>query len=110
MRREYEALSKLVGRNFAVLDDGISVYLTPDGEIRDVDGKILMAADAGRAKLFEKNLKSGEGGGVSREEFDRLSEEIAVSDLPLIFYGDAIPQAKDVEVKMLLTFAASPAT
>lgn len=77
MRREYEALSKLVGRNFAVLDDGISVYLTPDGEIRDVDGKILMAADAGRAKLFEKNLKSGEGGGVSREEFDRLSEEIS---------------------------------
>jgi hypothetical protein len=78
MRREYEALSKLVGRNFAVLNDGISVYLTPEGEIRDVDGKILMAADAGRAKLFEKNLKSGEGGGVSREEFDKLSEEMAI--------------------------------
>lgn len=80
MRRDYEALSKLIGRNFAVLNDGISVYLTPEGEIRDVDGKILMAADAGRAKLFEKNLKSGEGGGVSREEFDRLSEEISCDE------------------------------
>lgn len=61
MKREYEALSRLVGRNFAVLDDGNSVYLTPTGAVRDQDGKELMPAYPGRARLYERNLKQGGG-------------------------------------------------
>lgn len=69
MRREYEALSKLVGKNFAVLDDGMGVYLTPKGEVRDIDGRLLLPGTEGRAALFEKNLEGGndasDSGGVS---------------------------------------------
>lgn len=61
MKREYEALSRLVGRNFAVLDDGNSVYLTPKGAVRDQDGKELLPAFPGRAHLYERNLKQGGG-------------------------------------------------
>lgn len=66
MKREYEALSRLVGRNFAVLDDGNSVYLTPTGAVRDQDGKELLPAYPGRARLYERNLK--QGGGASLPE------------------------------------------
>lgn len=62
MRREYEALSKLVGKNFAVLEDGMGVYLTPKGEVRDIDGRLLLPELEGRARLFERNLA---GGGTS---------------------------------------------
>lgn len=65
MSREYEALSKLIGRNFAVLDDGTSVHLTPDGEIRDVNDKLIMGADEGRARLYEKNMSGGGTPGIS---------------------------------------------
>lgn len=57
MRREYEALSKLVGTNHAVLDDGTAVHLTPNGEIRDADNKILLPAFEGRADLYRRNDK-----------------------------------------------------
>lgn len=49
------------------------------------------------------------GSGVdteARKQIAALSEEIAESDLPLIFYGDAIPQVKDVEVKMPFDFCS----
>ena len=64
MKREYEALSRLVGRNFAVLDDGNSVYRTPKGAVRDQDGKELLPAFPGRARLYERNLKQGGGTGT----------------------------------------------
>lgn len=57
MRVEYEALSKLVGKNFAVLADGRSVYLTPKGSVRDMDNKELLPEDAGRAKLYRDNIE-----------------------------------------------------
>ena len=76
MSRDIEALAKLVGSNFASLDDGWSIYLTPIGEVRDMDGKMIYPADPGRAKLYKKNKEQAPGGGVTREEFDRLSEEI----------------------------------
>lgn len=63
MRREYEALNKLIGRNFAVLNDGMGVYLTPKGEIRDIDGRLLLPELEGRARLFERNLEGSGGGG-----------------------------------------------
>lgn len=105
MKREYEALSKLIGKNFAVLEDGTSVYLTPAGEIRNVNDKLLMGADEVRAKLFKKNLQSGGNGGVSREEFERLSEEIAFDyaayGLPIVYLtGDITGMDKDNAVPM----------
>lgn len=63
MSREYEALSKLIGKNFAVLEDGTSVHLTPEGEIRDVNDKLIMGADEGRAGMYAKN-KAREGDGL----------------------------------------------
>lgn len=57
MRREYEALSKLVGSNHAVLDDGTAVHLTPNGEVRDADNKLLLPAFKGRAELYRRNDK-----------------------------------------------------
>lgn len=77
MSRDIEALAKLVGSNFASLDDGRSIYLTPIGEVRDMDGKMIYPADPGRAKLYKKNKEQAPGGGVTREEFDRLSGKIA---------------------------------
>lgn len=64
MRREYEALSKLVGKNFAVLEDGMGVYLTPKGEVRDIDGRLLLPELEGRARLFERNLTGGSSDAV----------------------------------------------
>ena len=75
MRREYEALSKLVGKNFAVLEDGMGVYLTPKGEVRDIDGRLLLPELEGRARLFERNLAGGggnSGGGNSDGGSDNL--------------------------------------
>lgn len=40
------------------------------------------------------------------EKVSRLSEEIAANDLPLIFYGGAIPQVKDIEVTMPFDFCS----
>ena len=80
MSRDIEALAKLVGSNFASLDDGRSIYLTPIGEVRDMDGKMIYPADPGRAKLYKKNKEQAPGGGVTREEFDRLSEEISCDE------------------------------
>lgn len=59
MKNEYEALAKLNGKNFAVLDDGRGVYLTPTGEIRDTEGMLLMPAFEGRAKLYRMNEQGG---------------------------------------------------
>lgn len=63
MRRGLEALSKLIGKNFGVTDDGNGVFLTPNGEIRDMDNKLVMPADEGRANLFRENKAIEEGAG-----------------------------------------------
>lgn len=80
MRREYEALNKLIGRNFAVLNDGMGVYLTPKGEIRDIDGRLLLPELEGRARLFERNLEeSGNGGGGTSDAVQYIPQELTES-------------------------------
>lgn len=69
LSKEFEALNNLIGRNTAVLADGRTVYLTPTGEVRDMDTRLLLPASEERAELYKTNeeaSKPQEGtGGVS---------------------------------------------
>ncbi len=105
MRREYEALSKLVGKNFAVLEDGMGVYLTPKGEVRDIDGRLLLPELEGRARLFERNLA---GGGGTSDAVQYIPQELTESQQMQARKNLGVYYTEDENVCLITEQSAQP--